>query len=206
MEFPRATFDIVGITNLSFGKNHGHPAPKKKGAKNNDDWEEFESKVWRDKMHCDEKTGHVFVPPFALSSGLSDTAKLLGENVKGKGKATYTKRFMTSIVIEAEQLFIINPDTGKPYHRNDDAIEPKTYFCNSNGTRGSGTRVNRTFPEIRQWRINDVSMLVLNVDISKEILLYHAQMCGQVIGIGRYRPQNGGTNGRFLIENFRWKD
>jgi hypothetical protein len=31
-------------------------------------------------------------------------------------------------------------------------------------------------------------------------------MAGMFIGIGRFRPEKGGTNGRFKIESIDWQD
>jgi hypothetical protein len=49
----------------------------------------YEERTWREKAHV--KDGRVVIPAMAFKIGLDRAAKMLGRQIPGKGKATYTK-------------------------------------------------------------------------------------------------------------------
>jgi hypothetical protein len=49
-------------------------------------------------------------------------------------------------------------------------------------------------------------VIVLDPIISAEIFEEMLTMAGMFIGIGRFRPEKGGTNGRFRVESIKWTD
>jgi len=85
-----------------------------------------------------------------------------------------------------------------------DSTECETFMCDSMGKKGGSSRVPRTFPVVRDWATTAV-FYVLDEAITKEAFLYHLQQAGQFIGIGRFRPRNGGFYGRFSVELISWE-
>jgi hypothetical protein len=77
--------------------------------------------------------------------------------------------------------------------------------ANSNGVRGSGKRVPRRFPEFGKWH-GTAEFTILDDIITRDVFETHVRAAGTVVGIGRFRPENGGTNGRFRPIEFEWQD
>lgn len=152
----------------------------------------FEQRVWRERMHVDSD-GQVFIPPMAIKNMLSDCAKFLSETVPGKGKATWTKHFEAGIMV-------VSP---APLGIMADDVQSETLFVPSDGKKGGGSRVFKTFPFISKWETN-VEVIILDPMLEgkpekvKEYLIHS----GKFIGLGRFRPRNGGFYGRFEVKNF----
>jgi hypothetical protein len=70
------------------------------------------------------------------------------------------------------------------------------------GVRGSGKRGFRYFPRINSWK-TEVSFAILNPDIPTQVFLEHLSFAGLVAGVGRFRPEKGGSNGRFVVRDYR---
>jgi hypothetical protein len=49
-------------------------------------------------------------------------------------------------------------------------------------------------------------VIILDPIISEDIFREMLTMAGMFIGVGRFRPEKGGTNGRFKIEEIKWQD
>lgn len=77
-------------------------------------------------------------------------------------------------------------------------------MCHADGKRGSGTRVPRTFPVIRQWH-GKALFYVLDETITREVFQRYLEEAGKFIGVGRFRPRNGGFYGRFEVKSLDWK-
>ena len=61
----------------------------------------------------------------------------------------------------------------------------------------------RRFPIIQKWTATfDVHILdpIITEDIFSEVV----EQAGMFIGVGRYRPEKGGTNGRFSLSKIVW--
>lgn len=161
----------------------------KPSGKSNDAHEE---ETWREKIHSDSK-GMVFIPPMAFKNCLSETAKYLSETVPGKGKATYTKHFDAGVmVIEPIMLGIKAAD-----------VECERLFLPSNGEKGGGKRVWKHCPIITDWS-GTVEIVLLDpilIDKPEKVHEYLTK-AGQFIGVGRFRPRNGGYYGRFVVDSF----
>lgn len=148
-------------------------------------------RTWRERMHTDA-TGEVFIPPMAFKNCLSEAAKFLSMQIKGKGKSTYTKHFEAGVmVLEPVMLGI---------HRDD--VIGETLFVPSNGKRGDGSRVDRTFPFISAGWTGTLTITVIDETITADVLRTHLEEAGKLIGVGRFRPRNNGYYGRFLVTSF----
>lgn len=152
----------------------------------------YERRTWRNKMHVTPE-GRVFIPPTAFKNCISACAKYLSLPVPGKGKATYTKNFKSGVLVIDPLVLDAKPE----------AIPETWMHLNSDGISGSGKRVLRCMPVIQQWQ-GDVTFLVLDETITEEVFRKVLEESGRFIGIGTFRPQNGGFYGRFAVEALKW--
>lgn len=180
-----ARFRIVGKSPISFSK------PIEEARRPGEKPDDFEARVWQQRIHSD-KDGNVFIPQMALKNCLSEVAKYLSETVKGAGKATYTKHFEAGVMVESPLMLGIKADS----------ITGERLFLPSDGVRGSGKRVWKTYPVVPVWETN-ATVLVCDPVIQPDKLEEYATHAGKFIGMGRWRPRNNGLYGRFGIEDFK---
>lgn len=180
--------DLVSTAPYSQSRQHAEPKL------NRETPDDYEQRTWREKCTTDEN-GVVCIPAMGFKQALDDVAKMLGMQIPGKGKSTYTKHFKAGVICEADV----------PIGVTKDEIGAVTINANSDGVRGSGKRVRRTFPQVPAWQ-GTARFAVLDDQITKDIFEKHLIEAGRFIGVGRFRPQNGGLNGRFKPTAFRWSE
>lgn len=172
-----------------YSQSRHHSAPK-------DDRElpkDYEARTWRERLHVNEE-GIVFIPPMAFKNCLAEAAKFFSIQIPGKGKSTYTKHFEAGImVLDGPSLGIKRED-----------VEGEWLFLDSNGKKNSGTRVDRCYPKIPNWE-GTVTFHVLDEIITRDVFIDHIDKAGKFIGIGRFRPRNGGYYGRFSVGKVDWQ-
>lgn len=152
----------------------------------------YEERTWRNKCHT-LPNGNVFIPPMSLKMAVDSAAKMLGRQIPGKGKSTYSKFFLSGVlVMDPIEL---------PLTKDDVACD--RIFANADGVRGSGKRVWRNFPRIDSWKA-DVPFHVIADEITEDVFTEHLKQAGAFVGIGRFRPQSGGYYGRFTVEKIKW--
>jgi hypothetical protein len=49
-------------------------------------------------------------------------------------------------------------------------------------------------------------VFILDPIITEDVFREMVEIAGMFIGIGRFRPEKGGTNGRFRIKSLVWTD
>ena len=157
--------------------------------------EDFEKRAWREKMHVTED-GMVFIPPMAFKQALSDAARFLSIKIPNRGKTTYTKHFESGVL--CIDPVVLNVDAK--------GIEGEWIHANADGKRGSGKRVKRCFPLIPPGWEADVNFYVNDDTITDDVFERVLLEAGNLIGVGRFRPINGGFYGRFVLENIEWHD
>ena len=150
--------------------------------------DEYEERTWRNKCHS-MPDGHIFIPPMAFKMALDSAAQMLAMQIPGKGKKTFTKYFTSGVLVV--EPFVL------PMTKDD--VEMDRIYANADGKRGSGTRVWRNFPRIDPWK-GPVPFEVMADEISPDVFREHLDQAGKFIGIGRFRPQNGGFYGRWRVE------
>lgn len=181
----KCTCTLVGEAPISFSKVVS--SAKRTGERPDD----FEERTWRERLHVDAN-GEVFIPAPAIKNCLSDVAKYLGESVPGKGKVTFTRH------IEAGVLVIDDAPLGVKAS----AVPCDRRFVPADGKRGSGKRVWRKFPIVEKWSA-PVTIFIADPVLKPEKIEEYLRHAGKFIGLGRYRPRNNGTYGRFHVENFK---
>ena len=159
--------------------------------------DDYDIRTWRRKCTTNDDN-QVCIPAMALKQALDLTAQKLGEKVPGRRGATY-KSFFTSGIICAADVPISN---GKPLTPADAIMV--TINANADGVRGSGKRVRRRFPVFNKW--NGVAeFTIIDEIITETVFEDHLKSAGMIAGIGRYRPSNGGSNGRFRVLKVEWQ-
>jgi hypothetical protein len=155
----------------------------------------YEERTWREKAHFDPVNLEVFIPPMSFKQSLDAAAQLLGVQIAGKGKSTYTKRFGSGVLVMDPVYLGL---------KRDETIKGR-YHCNSDGVRGSGKRVWRIFPEVHKWKA-EVTFHILDDIITESIFRDHLVAAGAFIGVGRFRPQNKGFYGKFKVAAVKWME
>lgn len=183
-----ATAKLESVSPYSQSKHYSVPKLDKEGAG------DYEKRTWRERMHVSED-GRVFIPPMAFKNCLSEAAKFLSIQIKGKGKATYTKHFEAGVLV-MDKLDL--PDVAKD-------VVGEWFFVPADGKRGGGRRVEKCFPMIPKWTGN-VKFYILDETITEDVFRTHLEEAGKFIGIGRFRPRNNGFYGRFIVKDIKWEN
>ena len=186
-----ASITITGITPLSQSRQHDEP--KLDGERPDD----YDKRTWRSKLNTAIRDGKptVVIPAHGLHQAIAAAAKYSKRQIPGQGKATWTAKFTSGITLLEDPSIGVDPAT----------VDAVTISANADGVRGSGKRVPRKFPVIPQWSAT-FDVVVLDPIITEDVFREMLEMAGMFIGIGRFRPEKGGTNGRFRIDAIDWKD
>jgi hypothetical protein len=154
--------------------------------------DDYDKRVWRHKMWATEDE-HVYIPGIQFCNSLKEAAKYANEQIKGKGKATYTKHFEAGVMVLGR---VVLPD-------KIDDVRAERLYVPSDGKRGSGSRVWKLFPLIPKW-VGTVTYNILDDEITEDIFSRVLTISGTLIGIGRFRPRNWGYYGTFKANEILW--
>jgi hypothetical protein len=190
-----ATVTLESVAPYSQSRYHGTPKDPKESH------EDYEERTWREKGHWDAKTGALFVPPMALKQCLDAAVKRSGKQIPGKGKATYTKHFLGGVMVF--EPAVLEDHNGQVYTREN--IVKWSGMMSSTGEKGKagGKVVLRHFPDAPTWNTT-VQFHVMDDTVTKDVFLEMLEEAGKFIGLGRFRPQNGGFYGRFAVAKVVW--
>lgn len=178
----RATVKITGQAPLS--QSRKHDTPKLDGESH----EELDQRTWREKCNYDEN-GVVFVPAMAFKQAMDRAAMRLSIPDPDNKRATLTKYFVSDVICEQNLSIGVHKDKMPSIRIN----------ANSDGRRGSGKRVPRTLPQIQTWE-GITSFLIMDEKVKPEVFFRVLTTAGRSVGVGQFRPENGGLNGRFDVE------
>jgi hypothetical protein len=191
----KAIAHLASISPYSQSKFHNTPKLPKELP------DDYEARTWAERIHVDSE-GRTYVPPMAFKNCIAEIAKFLGEQVPGRGKATWTKHFEAGILCVTPVL-LQSPTTGNFVLKSD--WEGDWGFYPADGVRGSGKRVMKCYPVIPAW-IGTCEFLIYDDTITESVFAKHLEQAGRLIGVGRFRPRNNGYFGRFKVEELRWED
>lgn len=155
---------------------------------------EYGLRTWREQCTFDE-AGIIAIPAMAIKMGLDSTARKLKERVPGKGTKTWIDYFVGGVIPGAQHFTIGLPK---------DKVDFIDIWANADGIRGSGKRVMRRFPIIPKWK-SEIVLDIVDDSIPSPLIEKYLSECGKLIGIGRFRPEKGGFNGRFEVLSVKWK-
>lgn len=183
----KARIKLTGISPLSMSRYHRIERGDKEPGY------DYEKRVWREKVHYNEK-GYIIIPAMMIKNCIAEASKYLGDRIEGKGKSTYTKHFDAGILIEDNITLKIHKDK----------VEEEWVFVPSDGKKGGSSRVDKCFPKIPEGWSGEVDVFILDETITKQVFERHLTEAGRFIGLGRWRPRNGGLYGRFESKLISW--
>jgi hypothetical protein len=192
-EYTRAIVTIVGTSPYSQSKQHHSPALQGELPDAHD------LRTWPLKMTVVQNAKgerSMAIPNFGLKLALQEAARFSKKKITGAGNSTWTARFERGIVILDHGWLGVDPDT----------VNCITLSVNADGKRGGGSRVTRRFPQIPAPWTTTFEVAVLDSLITQEIFQDIVEIAGLFIGVGQYRPEKGGSNGRFLLKDLIWED
>lgn len=187
-----ATVTISGITPMTQSRQHDEP--KLEGESMND----YDIRTWRSKLTVDTRNGKktIVIPVHGVHQCIAAAAKYSKRQIPGQGKATWTAKFTAGISLLDHPALNIDPDS----------VSAITISANADGVRGSGKRVPRRFPVIPAGWTTTFDVLILDPIITKDVFVEMMELAGIFVGLGQFRPQSGGTNGRFQVKSVEWAD
>lgn len=191
METSIATVTLEGITPLSQSRQHDDPML------DGESRADYDTRTWRSHLNVDTRDGKetVVLPAHGVQQCFAAAAKYSKRQIPGQGKATWTAKFLAGLAImEDPALGIVPSDVGSV-----------VISANADGVRGSGKRVPRRFPVMPKWH-STFDVYILDPIITEPVFREMVEIAGLFIGIGRFRPEKGGTNGRFKLAKLVWQD
>lgn len=191
MDISVASLHISGISPLSQSRQHDDE--KLKG----ESFGDYDLRTWRSKLNVSDINGKktVILPAHGVQQCVAAAAKYSKRQIPGQGKATWTAKFTAGIALLSDPALNIDPMT----------VGSIVISANADGVRGSGKRVMRKFPQIPEWE-SKFDIHILDPIITEEVFREMVEIAGMFIGLGRFRPEKGGTNGRFKIVSLKWQD
>jgi hypothetical protein len=131
----------------------------------------------------------------AFANSLKEAAKYLSIQVPGQGKATFTKNFAAGVMVLENMPLPVKLAE----------VKGEWFFVPSDGKPGGGKRVDKCFPAIMKWE-GIVKYYIIDDLITEDVFRRVLAASGALIGIGRFRPINRGTYGRFDVVELRWEE
>lgn len=185
-----ATAELISVTPYIQSRYHG--IDKEEGELAG----AYEVRTWKEKAHWGPD-GKMFIPCMSLKSSLAAAAKFKSKPIPGKGKATWTKHFLSGV----------RRMNNVPLDVTRETVGRETILCAVDGKKGGsgGKSVMRTFPRVLEWK-GTAEFLILDDLITEEVFLATLKDAGQFIGIGSFRAQNGGFCGCFRVGKLTWKN
>ena len=153
----------------------------------------YEKRTWREKANYD-KDGIVFIPAMAFKQAIDLAAKRLNIPDPDNKRANFTKYFASDTYAEDNMSIGVHKDE----------MPPKAINANVDGVRGSGKRVQRIFPQTPTWG-GTIPFIVMEEKITPDIFKRVFESAGRSIGVGQFRPEKGGVNGRFIVQDIKFE-
>lgn len=152
-----------------------------------------EKRTWMNRVHV-TSIGTVAIPGMGFKLAVEKAASYLGTKIPGQGQKTWTAKLRSAVLV------MDDADTGIPA----DEVKGEWLFVPSDGKRGGGKRVMKCFPRLEAgWEV-DVAFLLTDPILAEETFENFLREAGKYIGVGRFRPENGGFYGRFEVTSFYW--
>jgi hypothetical protein len=187
MNVKTATVTLESMAPYSQSKKHYEPVNKGELAA------DYDIRTWRKKQFVGPN-GKVHIDAAAFHQALVAAAKYTKQQIPGQGKATWTAKFSSGIALFDSIDLGVDPE-------KTDFID---IYANADGIRGSGKRVQRRFPVINEWKAT-FTIHILDPIITQEVFAEMVRIAGMFIGVGRFRPEKGGRNGRFKMTKLVWE-
>jgi hypothetical protein len=192
MQTSVATLTLEGLAPYSQSRQHDDPFLE------GESHDAYDKRTWRSKQTVAVRDGKptVVVPAHGLHQSIAAGAKYSKRQIPGQGKATWTAKFLSGIALLENPALNIDPD----------AVNFVVISANADGVRGSGRRVPRRFPVIDVGWSFTTDVYILDAIITEDVFREMVEIAGMFIGLGRFRPEKGGNNGRYRIKQLVWQD
>ena len=157
----------------------------------NESWEDYETRTWRDKAHVAEDAESVLIAGHAIHQMLVVGAQKgrLRPKAAKSAREGLANRLITGIAIQGDAATDMKLFKAQCVPIN----------AHANGKRGSGTRVVRKFPQWPNPWTASFDVLLLDESLTVDDVKAALVSGGMVCGLGRFRPENMGMNGRFVV-------
>ena len=189
MALRTASAVLEGISPYSQSRYHDTPRLNDKETP-----EAFDRRTWREHAHYDPQTREVYIPAMSVKFAVAEAARRLA--IKKKGQQTYTKNMLSGILVPANIPLGVKVDD----------LKEERFFANLDGIRGGQKRGMRGYPIVPAgWRAT-AEIMILDEAIPEEIVERCLAEAGNLIGIGRFRPEKGGFLGRFVVKSIKWRN
>jgi len=182
---------IVTIQGISEYSGNKYVTSPRKPGEQADDWEQ---RTCRERMHVNPR-GMVVIPGSGIMFCLQTAAKKMGVKIKGGNGATYGTKFLTALMVPS------NLELG--IHVSD--VPLQAFHVPADGKKGGHIRVLKYFGMIAEWG-GTIPIYILDPIINLDMFTAVARYGGMFVGLGRFRPERGGTNGRFSVTKIVWRD
>jgi hypothetical protein len=185
----RAFVTIRGIAPLSQSRMHNIQSL------DGESKDELDCRTWLEHCHYTKPGEDVFVPASALKQAVSTYAPRLNIPDPDNKRAKLTKYFVSDVICESDLLI------GVKKNQMIQIVIP----ASSRGNKGAaaGARVPRRLPQIQEWG-GSTSFLIMEEKIKPDMFEKVLAGAGMSIGVGQFRPETGGNNGRFKIEKVEY--
>ena len=146
----------------------------------------YEERTYLHKLHV--SLNEIYIPPMAIKKCLEETAQYIKMPIPGRGKETYTKNIRQAVLINEPCMLGIAPAE----------VRLQKVFTLSQPAKPQGGRVWKYFPVIDQWA-GVITILSLDEIVTEYVMRRHLEMGGLITGIGVWRPNRGGSWGKFRL-------
>lgn len=159
--------------------------------------DDLDKAYWREKA-TPGADGEWVIPARSFHWAFIGAAKKLGRKIPGRGQVQYTQ------FVESGMLFPAPLGLGKKCADLDPERDCIEVLCDAKGRKGkqATTRVVRRFPHIAQWGGVIEARIFAGELLHDGFLEEVATLAGMQIGVGRWRPELAGLNGRFHVVRF----
>lgn len=185
-----------------YSASRKHDAPKL----TKEDSGDYDARTWREHCHVNER-GDVCIPSMAFKFALMQAAAYNSDKIQGKGNSTYTKHITSGVQFAEVLIPIGHKFKDIPQHSSNGKANPFCIVINAHpgGKRGDGKRVPRRYPIFDTWSCK-FTVWVLDSALPNEVIERYLKDVGRFMGVGRFRPSVGGTNGRFNVVSIEWEE
>ncbi|MCP4539863.1 MAG: hypothetical protein GY832_22215 [Chloroflexi bacterium] len=181
----QATVHITGVTPLQQNKEYESSVEKI----GNETPTQYQDRTWIHRAHINDDD-MVTIPAQAIKKALVSACRYSSEQIPGQGKKTWTKKFEAAVIVPGYEIELSQT-------KADIVMLP--LYVPTNGQAGHGKRVWKKFPTLSKWDCT-ATVLILDNIIPNDVFLSMLDKAGRFIGIGSWRPENGGENGRFTFD------
>lgn len=149
-------------------------------------------RTWREHAHYDPQTREVYIPAMSLKLSIARAGSRL--QLQKKGQSTWTADILAGVIV---------PENIPLGMSVDDLVEER-FFANLDGRRGGKSRGMRSYPMVPAGWKGTARIIVADELIPEDIVERCLERAGSVVGLGRFRPENGGFLGRFAVKSVKW--